>query len=653
MNIIDEMPKRKALSAIIVVVLFFCILAGLGLSLSNSSKEYYVLDWSQQDKQLPSQTGYILDGGSETMDIIVEDGRMSMLSIVLTWNENDESPPPLDTNQPDTFKISITTPAGTTIESQNEFDGEITLSLAEMNIPASETFLTEREANEAVTQLMADPEMKQPWHVTITLVEAGPYTRLSGIADPLSSDEGNSWSLSIDGKGISPSVSKMSGNSAQDFTTTGIDGKEFTLSSLKGQVIVLEFAHICDCTSQRNAAQFAQISNFLDQSADGQVAVVTVTFADSREISVEARDTNSIEWTYIYDSGELPILEKYKKYWAGSQGEFLDPTIVIIDKDFNVVASYHIISEAAILDADTMKEKTILIGTDGWSGFEGTINEGSASYLGMFALGVLTSVSPCSIVLLMALLSYVMVSGQTAKLNKKDKEEEDNEGEEEGKKENQAKTKTLEKSNISDMKRGPYIGIMFTLGMCTVFFILGLFISQVGAILGGASLFYIVAGFLLILFGINSITPLREKLEPVFSKFELGNKAGSSGETLGDKTQKLAMRIFGNSTTAGSFVLGIFFTLGWAPCALALIMPAIVILMAQGVSALSGALLMLVFGLGHGIVIIPLATATTTTRARMVGSMTKWGQKVITLFGGIIILLGLLMILRYFGLYLW
>ena len=62
------------------------------------------------------------------------------------------------------------------------------------------------------------------------------------------------------------------------------------------------------------------------------------------------------------------------------------------------------------------------------------------------------------------------------------------------------------------------IGIAFTLGMAAVFFVLGLFISQVGLFIRDSRIFDLMAGLIMILLGISNIKPLDEILEPVTSR---------------------------------------------------------------------------------------------------------------------------------------
>jgi cytochrome c-type biogenesis protein len=75
--------------------------------------------------------------------------------------------------------------------------------------------------------------------------------------------------------------------------------------------------------------------------------------------------------------------------------------------------------------------------------------------------------------------------------------------------------------------------------------------------------------------------------------------------------------------------------------------------MVQRIPILVGGLLLFIFGLGHGIPVIPLAVAPTSAKAEIgkkYVSVGKWATKI---FGVIIIVIGVLMALRYYGIILW
>jgi len=52
-----------------------------------------------------------------------------------------------------------------------------------------------------------------------------------------------------------------------------------------------------------------------------------------------------------------------------------------------------------------------------------------------------------------------------------------------------------------------------------------------------------------------------------------------------------------------AFTLGIFFALGWAPCALSMVLPVLIWLASQNVTPLAGGMMLFIFGVGHGVLV--------------------------------------------------
>ena len=111
-----------------------------------------------------------------------------------------------------------------------------------------------------------------------------------------------------------------------------------------------------------------------------------------------------------------------------------------------------------------------------------------------------------------------------------------------------------------------------------------------------STLFYLIAGIVLIILGINIFKPLTELLK-IKDKSETDPK-------IMDKGRNLFIKISKKSIYIGAFFLGILFSIGWAPCAISLMMPVFILILAQKIPILTGGLLLFVFGLGHGIPII-------------------------------------------------
>jgi len=219
----------------------------------------------------------------------------------------------------------------------------------------------------------------------------------------------------------------------------------------------------------------------------------------------------------------------------------------------------------------------------------------NVSYWGSFILGIITSFSPCSLAILIAILSFIIT-------------EEEN------------------------LKEGIYIGISFTIGMALVFFIFGLFISKIGQFLRFSHLFYLIAGILLVFFGISNMGILKKKKSQ--NSLGLIQKIGFSVIQL-NKYSKILI----------SFLFGVLFSLGWAPCALSLVMPVAILVMSQDISIWKGGFLLFLFGLGHGIPVILLSGLSGKMRANLTKKFTKKGEYITKGFGILIIILGLLFIL--------
>ncbi|MFO8078217.1 MAG: cytochrome c biogenesis protein, partial [Thermoplasmatota archaeon] len=66
-----------------------------------------------------------------------------------------------------------------------------------------------------------------------------------------------------------------------------------------------------------------------------------------------------------------------------------------------------------------------------------------------------------------------------------------------------------------------------------------------------------------------------------------------------------------------------------------------------------GGLMLFVFGLGHGIPIIPLCAVTSSVRGKLGNKYVKAGKWMQRVFGLVIIAIGVLMALRFWGIYLW
>ncbi|MEM3341295.1 MAG: cytochrome c biogenesis protein CcdA, partial [Thermoplasmata archaeon] len=255
--------------------------------------------------------------------------------------------------------------------------------------------------------------------------------------------------------------------------------------------------------------------------------------------------------------------------------------------------------------------------------------------------------SPCSIVLLLSMLSYTMSAGDDGKgeIGKRD-----------GKriKEGGRSRRDIGKSG---WLTGLGVGLAFGAGMASVFFILGLFVAWFGLfVIGYLEYFMIIAGILMILMGVNNFKPLGNILDRLKNRIRMERCEDSKtddSESFLIKGKKLIGSISRKSVYIGAFALGILFSLGWAPCAFSMILPAIILILTSSIGIWAGGILLGVFGLGHALPVIPLCIVSSETRNRLGTKYAKAGKWMISVFSLIIIFIGILMILRPFGYRFW
>ena len=159
----------------------------------------------------------------------------------------------------------------------------------------------------------------------------------------------------------------------------------------------------------------------------------------------------NVTWPWIEDYEPYPLTGKYIDY-STLEGGFANPTLILIDKEGKVAGLYHVYQLGkgeidGIKSAESLYSDLKSIERGEASGFNGVTSTRSVNYLGMFFLGIVTSLSPCSVALLLAMFSYVMTARR--------------------------KEEYLKKS-ASASKEGFMIGVAFTLGMAVVFFVVGL-----------------------------------------------------------------------------------------------------------------------------------------------------------------------------------
>ncbi|OPY56582.1 MAG: thiol:disulfide interchange protein precursor [Methanosaeta sp. PtaU1.Bin112] len=428
---------------------------------------------------------------------------------------------------------------------------------------------------------------------------------------------------------------------APEFQATDLDGQNIALSNYRDKVVLLHITNIESplCRECENAlnAQTRELS--LLKQKDPGINIVTFNIRknpyskDGRTLIRDWWNIN-VTWPWIEDYEPYPLTGKYIEY-STLEGGFANPSLILIDKNGAAAGLYHVYQLGkgeidGIQSANSLYRDIKRIETGDTSGFKGIASQQSVNYLGMFLLGIVTSLSPCSVALLLAMFSYVMTARR--------------------------KEEYLKKS-ASASKEGFMIGVAFTLGMAVVFFVVGLFLSDIGVFIRQARFFDLAAGMLMIVLGINIIKPIGELLEPVtlhisFRKADPNNPPKEK-KSIMERLVNISMDLFKYSSFIGAFTLGVFFALGWAPCAVSLVFPVLIWLISQNVTPLAGGLMLFVFGVGHGVPVIPIATFSRAVGGQIGDKYISAGKYVTKIFGLAVIVIGLIYAARYFGLKMW
>jgi len=415
---------------------------------------------------------------------------------------------------------------------------------------------------------------------------------------------------------------------ASDFTAVDENGIEFSLSDFRGNVTLIHITGLetplCIECKEEMIGQLEQLE-ILTKSND-DVKIITLNIrknpysTNGKSIAEQTYGIN-ISWNWVEDFEPYQFAGLYQEYWTYN-GAFSNPTIILIDTNQSIIGVYNIYTLGkgkidGIQTAESLNQDIQQIISGEWDEFKGgKYNEG-ITFIGIFALGIITALSPCSIALLVAMISYV------GSLQKQDEKE------------------NMKKYSI----QGIWIGVVFTLGMAFVFFIFGLIISSVGIFVEISTLFYLISGIILIILGINVFKPLKEIISY--------KKERKTSSQVMDKGKNIFLNLSKKSIYLGAFFLGILFSIGWAPCAMSLMMPVFILTLSQKIPIIMGGSLLFVFGLGHGIPIIPLCAVTSSVRGKLGNKYVtagKWMQKI---FGVIIIVIGIIMTLRFWGINFW
>jgi cytochrome c-type biogenesis protein len=428
---------------------------------------------------------------------------------------------------------------------------------------------------------------------------------------------------------------------APDIQAVDVNGKAVSLEDYKGQVVLLHITNIenplCrECEHVLNV-QTNELSNLSQK--DSSLNIITLNIRknpyskDGRSLAESWWHAN-VSWPWVEDFEPYPYSGKYIGY-STIDGGFSNPTLLLIDKEGQVAGVYHVYQLGkgeidGIQKADVLYAKMKSLEAGSFGEFEGKVSSHSVTYLGMFTLGILTSLSPCSVALLIAMFSYIMTTRR--------------------------KDEYLRK-NSSASGEGFMIGVAFTLGMAAVFFVVGLFLSDLGMFVRDARSFDLAAGLLMIVLGVNNIKPIGEIIEPVRSRMPSRNKGSEEVQTekkgFMERVVGFSMGLFKYSAFIGAFSLGVFFALGWAPCAVSLVFPVLIWLISQDITPLAGGMMLFAFGVGHGVPVIPISTFSRAVGGQIGEKYISAGKWVTKIFGLAVIVIGLVFASRYFGFRLW
>jgi cytochrome c-type biogenesis protein len=226
--------------------------------------------------------------------------------------------------------------------------------------------------------------------------------------------------------------------------------------------------------------------------------------------------------------------------------------------------------------------------------------------LGLFFLGLVTFLSPCSIALISVYLTYAVGVSKS-------------------------------------IRKGLIIGCCFAIAMCLVFFLLGYaIVSLIPLDLVNYRLFFGIAGVLLVLFGINNLG--------LIAKIGLNFKAGGS---LNERVNALKLnaltRFSRYNYIIGSFLFGVIISIALGPCSLSLVLPAILLTIFAAPTAFHGGLLLFMFGLGHALPVVFLSLLLATARKALSDKISKTGELLTRIFGLAFLVIGIVMITYALG----
>lgn len=430
---------------------------------------------------------------------------------------------------------------------------------------------------------------------------------------------------------------------APDIEATDVLGNAFSLNDFRGSPAIIHMTNVenpvCRECEKSLSGQLKELEMLKAQHPDVQLVTLNLRknpYSDDGMTLAESWWKINVTWPWIEDLMPYKIGSLYMNHWE-VDGGFSNPALIVLDKDGGISKVIHVykvgegemegVQSAETLYADLESSSSAstssgLIDNPSSLSLAGDVSRQEVTALGMFFLGIITSLAPCSVALMIAMFSYVLISCRRGK------------------------------AGINSSAEGFAMGVAFALGMASVFFVIGLFVSQMGVFVRDSRLFDLIAGTVMVLLGLSNIVPLGNILDPLTSRLNRGGDI-EKGPGLGQRAVDGCVSLLEYSAFVSAFLLGIIFALGWAPCAVSMVFPVLIWLSAQNITPLVGGIMLLAFGLGHGVPIIPISTFSRTIGGRIGDRYVSAGHWTTKVFGIAVIAVGVIYAVRCFGYTLW
>jgi cytochrome c biogenesis protein CcdA/thiol-disulfide isomerase/thioredoxin len=451
------------------------------------------------------------------------------------------------------------------------------------------------------------------------------------------------------------------------FSSEDIDGNLINLADSEGKIVILDFVYFddetCDHCRITNIDLFQTLEEIKDDYGDKvEIIVIDMTSDPSGDRVRALRDQYNIELPIINDYypgsntnrkfDETNIGGKYTKYWT-RLGEFANPTILILDQELKVRYQYNVlINDAGRIFENKdyrvtpgLLKKNIDAGLENdWpSTVEGNYVSSEVKFLTMFIAGVFISITPCAMAIFVSMTTYVLSQRPLEDLP----EEDDMDGRyiQVGK----GKTSLVNKILMSNEFYGGLIGTAFTLGIGSVFFIMGCLITYLlSFVRENATIFhffFIIIGLVLILIGINLLKNITLTIREFIDRFKTFDPDAPIKEGFFEKVRNRVMRITEKTVLGGAFLLGVIMALGWAPCILSYVLPIFLLVTSQEIHFLMGGAYMFTIALGFGLPIILVSSLSITLKGEISQHMIGIGKVVKIIFSIFVMLVGLYLII--------